>query len=184
MPVTINGSGSITGFVAQTANIANGAIGTNQLANGAATQAKRTYAAGEVVQVKEYASTSMVTWSSGWTDTGLTGTITPQFSNSNIIATFYTQIRVSGNADHGVGWKILRDSTAIMTTASNYWVYNNPAHDGRGGHTISVGDNSHNSTSSLTYKLQFHAYRSDNNNSCRFCDNNNRASMMLIEVKA
>ena len=35
MPVTINGDGSITGFVAQTANIANGAIGTNQLANGA-----------------------------------------------------------------------------------------------------------------------------------------------------
>ena len=54
MPVTINGDGSITGFVAQTANIANGAIGTNQLANGAATQAKRTYAAGEIVQVKEY----------------------------------------------------------------------------------------------------------------------------------
>ena len=40
MPVTINGSGSITGFVAQTANIANGAIGTNQLANNAVTSAK------------------------------------------------------------------------------------------------------------------------------------------------
>ena len=52
MPVTINGDGSITGFVAQTANIANGAIGTNQLANGAATQAKRTYAAGEVCKLK------------------------------------------------------------------------------------------------------------------------------------
>ena len=40
MPITINGDGSITGFVAQTANIANGAIGTNQLADDAVTANK------------------------------------------------------------------------------------------------------------------------------------------------
>ena len=40
MPVTINGDGSITGFVAQTANIANNAIGTNQLADDAVTANK------------------------------------------------------------------------------------------------------------------------------------------------
>ena len=40
MPVTINGDGSITGFVAQTANIADNAIGTNQLADDAVTANK------------------------------------------------------------------------------------------------------------------------------------------------
>ena len=181
MPVTINGNGSITGL--SVGGLGSGVVNNATLANGAASGSKLTMPSGSVLQVKEYASTTMVTWSSGWTDTGLTGTITPQFSNSNIIATFYTQIRVSGNSDHGVGWKILRDSTAIMTTNTNYWVYNNPVHDGRGGHTVSAGDNGHNSTSSLTYKLQFNAYRSSDNNSCRFCDNNNRASMILMEIK-
>ena len=181
MPVTINGNGSITGLAV--GGLPDGCVDADTLANGAASGSKLTMPSGTVLQVKEYASSSMVTWSSGYTDTGLTGTITPQFSNSNIIATFYAQVRVSGQADHGVGWRVLRDSTAIMTTVSNYWVYNNANHDGRGGHTISVGDNSHNSTSSLTYKLQFQAYRSDSNNSCRFCDNGNRASMILMEIK-
>ena len=59
MPITINGDGSITGFVAQTANIANGAIGTNQLANGAVTNVK--HGAGSVIQVKQSESSTQIT---------------------------------------------------------------------------------------------------------------------------
>ena len=56
MPVTINGDGSITGLVAGglpavAVTPADGSITTAKLANGAATQAKRTYAAGEIVQI-------------------------------------------------------------------------------------------------------------------------------------
>ena len=48
MPVTINGSGSITGLAV--GGLPDGCVDTDSLANGAATQTKRTYASGEIVQ--------------------------------------------------------------------------------------------------------------------------------------
>ena len=129
-------------------------------------------APGSVIQVVTSATTTVVTWSSGWTDTGLTANITPQFANSKIIMTVYAQTHMYGTYDHGIGYKFLRDSTAIMTTDTNKWQY---FYDGgneyqeRGGSVLSFEDTSHNSTSALTYKLQFNSYRSDNNNSVKFC---------------
>ena len=48
MPVTINGDGSITGLAV--GGLPDGCVDTDTLANGAATQTKRTYASGEIVQ--------------------------------------------------------------------------------------------------------------------------------------
>ena len=85
MPVTINGSGSITGFVAQTANIANGAIGTNQLADGAASGSKLTMPAGSVVQViNVYYDNHQSISGTGEQDHGFTATITPKASGNKI----------------------------------------------------------------------------------------------------
>ena len=85
MPVTINGSGSITGFVAQTANIANGAIGTNQLADGAASGSKLTMPAGSVVQVVNvYYDNHQSISGTGEQDHGFTATITPKASGNKI----------------------------------------------------------------------------------------------------
>ena len=50
MPVTINGDGSITGLAV--GGLPDGCVDTDSLANGAATQAKRTYASGEIIQMK------------------------------------------------------------------------------------------------------------------------------------
>ena len=50
MPVTINGDGSITGL--SVGGLGSGVVNTATLANGAATQAKRTYATGEIIQSK------------------------------------------------------------------------------------------------------------------------------------
>ena len=50
MPVTINGDGSITGL--SVGGLGSGVVNTATLANGAATQAKRTYATGELIQSK------------------------------------------------------------------------------------------------------------------------------------
>ena len=60
MPITINGDGSITGLsvgglpngTVDADTLASNAVTTAKLANGAATQAKRTYASGEIIQVK------------------------------------------------------------------------------------------------------------------------------------
>ena len=99
MPVTINGSGSITGFVAQTANIANGAIGTNQLANGAVTNVK--HGSGSVVQVVEGTVGSRIEISSGtgsWTDTNLHATITPTSSSNKVFVIVNTTINTGNNS--------------------------------------------------------------------------------------
>ena len=50
MPVTINGDGSITGLAV--GGLPDGCVDTDSLADGAATQAKRTYASGEIIQMK------------------------------------------------------------------------------------------------------------------------------------
>ena len=49
MAISINGNGTITGL--STGGLPDGCVDTDTLANGAATQTKRTYAAGEVVQI-------------------------------------------------------------------------------------------------------------------------------------
>ena len=181
MPVTINGSGSITGY---TPPIADGSITTAKLASGAITGS--VLPAGTLLQLITSATTTPVNWSSGWTDTGLTANITPQFANSKIIMTVYAQTHIYGTHDHGVGYKFLRGSTAIMTTSTNKWQY---FYDGgneyqeRGGSVLSFEDTSHNSTSALTYKLQFNSYRGDNSNAVSFCRDNSRASMQLMEIK-
>ena len=61
MPVTINGDGSITGLAVgglpngtvDADTLASNSVTSAKLANGAATQAKRSYATGEVIQVKK-----------------------------------------------------------------------------------------------------------------------------------
>ena len=104
MPVTINGDGSITGFVAQTANIANGAIGTNQLANGAATQSKRTYASGEIVQSVSSVGTGCYNMTqTSWTEmaSALRVTLpTVQAANTKILILFSSKMR---HASHTSG---------------------------------------------------------------------------------
>ena len=201
MPVTINGNGSITGL--SVGGLGSGVVNDTTLASNAVTNAKIASGAitssslpsGSVLQVVTASTTSQVNWSSGWTDTGLTANITPNFANSNIIITCFGQTRLAGEYDHGIGFRFIRTPTsdpssltAIMTTANNYWQYfydgnDGPTHDVRGSQTLSVADNTHNSTSSLTYKLQFHSYRSDEGNSARFCDNSSRASMQIMEIK-
>ena len=169
MAITLNGNGTVTG------------ISAGGLPNGSMAMP-----AGSVLQLITASTTSVVTWSSGWTDTGLTANITPQFANSKIIMTVYAQTHIAGSYDHGIGYKFLRGSTAIMTTATNKWQYfddNSTSYQERGSSVLSFEDTSHNSTSALTYKLQFNSYSSTNGNAVSFCRDSSRASMQLMEIK-
>ena len=120
MPVTINGDGSITGFVAQTANIANGAIGTNQLANGAATQAKRTYAAGEIVQ--KASTTTLVNNSPSattWTDILRISSFTPKFTDSLLIFRVSLRCQESAAAHSDFRIRIIQDLPSSRVCANS-----------------------------------------------------------------
>jgi hypothetical protein len=126
MPVTINGNGSITGL--SVGGLGAGVVNTATLADGAATQAKRTYAAGEVVQVAT--TTTLVNNSPSattWTDILRISSFTPKFANSILV--FRASVRVqesqAGNSDFRI--RIMQDlpssRVAANSSGGNYAQY-------------------------------------------------------------
>ena len=100
MPVTINGDGSITGLAV--GGLPDGCVDTDTLANGAATQAKRTYATGEVVQVAS--TTTVITTSLGqnpYDDVLRISSFTPKFTDSILVfrASVRCQESAASNSD-------------------------------------------------------------------------------------
>ena len=192
MPVTINGDGTITGLAV--GGLPDGCVDTDTLANGAATGAKQ--GAGSVIQVVQSSTQTRTVINQGTTfmDTGLSATITPQFSSSKILIHAYHSVTFSnfaGNGDTG-GWgiRLLRGNTVIKNGASNgsdhyisvpsessYIVFNDPD-------AFSFLD-SPNTTSAVTYKTQ----ANESNAEINVTINGNQASnvsceMILMEIKA
>ena len=101
MPVTINGDGSITGLAV--GGLPDGCVDTDTLANGAATQTKRTYASGEIVQ----SITKMGTGCYNMTNTSWGTELSTDFritlptvqaANSKILILFSSKMRHASHA--------------------------------------------------------------------------------------
>ena len=157
MPVTINGSGSITG-------LAQGGIDGTKVVTSASQPA------GSVIQVIQTVKTDTTSYSNA-TDfadiAGMSVTITPS-STANKIMVFPDLALASGDmTNHHCIWRILRGSTAIAvsTTATTAQLR------GTGGmHRGASGANAYflghskmfidspNTTSATTYKCQWSAY--------------------------
>ena len=184
MPVTINGDGSIAGFVAQTANIANGAIGTNQLANGAVTNVK--HGAGSVIQVKQAESSSQISQNSSGDFDIVTVSLTPT-AVGNKIFVFGCVMGIqngSGNNNTRFLCRVVRDSTNLMNSDANHWLQGTTTVLRHGGFSINYIDTAP-STNATTYKLV--GYWADTSGSQCFVnkDNNSGSSTITVmEVKA
>ena len=99
MPVTINGNGSISGL--SVGGLGAGVVNTATLANGAATQAKRTYAVGEIIQTKFFQNKTQYSNNSNTTPTTIiSGAITPTSSSNKIIITYHAQVAYQNGAQH------------------------------------------------------------------------------------
>ena len=102
MPVTINGDGSITGLAV--GGLPDGIVDTDSLANGAATQSKRTYASGEIVQSVSSVGTGCYNMTqTSWTEmaSALRVTLpTVQAANTKILILFSSKMR---HASHTSG---------------------------------------------------------------------------------
>ena len=82
---------------------------------------------GKVLQVvyADSGSSSNVAFSnSGWTSMAITALITPSSTSNKILVDFAPQFRMQiGNADVGMGWRVLRNGSAIETTTTTYNTY-------------------------------------------------------------
>ena len=123
MPVTINGDGSITGL--SVGGLGSGVVNTATLADGAATQLKRTYASGEIIQTV-HASTPDATYYSNtnsWTDY-LSASITPTSSSNKVL--IYHVVTYGGNDNSYAGGRCFRSGsgttdTYIQTPTNSHW---------------------------------------------------------------
>lgn len=111
MAISINGNGSITGI--STGGLPDGCVDSDTLANGAATQAKRSYATGEVIKIT-YGQLGLDTsvTSSSFQDV-VTVNAAQTYSNSNMLIVTNFGGYLGGNSTSRAAHSIWRDSTQL-----------------------------------------------------------------------
>ena len=195
MPVTINGDGSITGLSNESlsANVlTDSTVTTAKLANGAATQDKRTYAAGEVVQVAYgflggNGTTSTIN-SSSYQDVNFEATITPKFSNSKIVIAIVTQWQLyRQNKETSYSLQLEKAGSALHNWDSNWYFEADTSVQSRiilRGMTPNYFVDTAGGTSSITYEAKYKVgHGSNSGNEMRFNHAGGCSTMTLTEIK-
>ena len=157
MPITLNGSGTITGV--SVGGLPDGIVDTDMIAANAVTAPKR--GTGAILQVVSATKTDTFnTTSSSFVDiTGLGVTITPQSTNSKILILFGV---FGSNSSSGSRWavRLLRDPTAIAigdADGNRVRCTGSSETSGGGGNMKCFSGNhldSPSTTSATTYKFQ------------------------------
>ncbi len=141
-----------------------------------------TFPAGHILQIVEGTLTVQSTTSStSYVDSGLNASITPSSASNKILILSNMQAcRSSQGGASGLGLRVVRDSTPLYTPGANHNVY-----WGASGGYIPWNDqylDSPNTTSSLTYKIQYASYSGSYsvivNQGGQF-----RSSITLLEIK-
>ena len=169
MAIQINGNGTITGI--SVGGLPDGIVDTDMIANGAASGAKLTMPSGSIVQVVQTMKTDTFssTTATTWTDiTGVTVNITPSSTSSKILVTYqgacsssddsYLWLRMARviggttviNLCRGDG----RNSAVSCTVNGLEAVEDHPT--ASCNHTSFEFLDSPNTTSQITYKMQFY----------------------------
>ena len=160
MPVTINGSGNITGLsvgglpngTVDADTLASNSVTTDKIANGAATQAKRTYAAGEVIKITygQLGTDKSVTSSSF--DTVLTVNAAQTYSNSNMLIVTNFGGYLGGTSGSQAAHSIWRDGTQL--THNEYAAFRSGSAYKNAHTTHAFLDTGVSDTSSHAYKFR------------------------------
>ena len=197
MPITINGSGTITGL--SVGGLPDGIVDTDMLANNAVTSAKSTIAEGKVLQFKPFNTFTADSFSSGSNNTGLGGSITPTSASNKIFilanqwawsdtgpsenqfgGAFFLQRSVNATSITTGDWVNLSDSN------DEYWGFNfnNSNNSGQGEmFTPFMHYDNPNTTSLVWYRMR--AQRFTANTSYVKSQEDDRGSFMyLMEIAA
>jgi len=198
MPVTINGNGSITGLSVgglpngsvNADSLASNAVTSAKLADGAATQVKRTYAAGEVIQIQQAMLTSSTTNinTNSYTDINFEATITPKFSNSKIIVGMIFQWQLyRQNKETAWSLRLLKAGSTLHDWDSNWYYEAGTSVESRiilRGMTPNYYIDTAGGTSAITYEAKIMVgHQNSSNNKVDFNAGGNCSTFMLTEIK-
>lgn len=171
MPITINGSGTVTG------------ISAGGLPDGVITRAEMGYAGAILQVVNATYSTATSNSTSTYADTGLTASITPSSASSKILI-IVSQVglyKSNNNTQSGVNLKLFRGATELSIFA-RYQGFTNTAFNLAAG-TASINYlDSPSTTSSVTYKTQF--ANDANASSVSVQSGSDMSTITLLEVAA
>jgi hypothetical protein len=133
---------------------------------------------GSVLQVIHFRNnTELTIATTTYTDSGLTITMTPKSTSSKILVSWNLQA-MGGASGSGIGVKLLRDTTALYTSATQYEFYIAGFTGIRGRFGWTYLD-SPATTSAITYKIQVGSY---NNTSNTINQASNTSDMTLMEI--
>ena len=164
MAIQINGDGTITGI--SVGGLPDGIVDSDMLAAGAATQAKRTFASGEIIQTKFFQNTTQYSNNSDTSPTTIiSGAITPTNSSNKIFITYHAQVAYSNGTAH-CHVQIMKSGSVIdaargsISSSANTVAYNankviyiaNTDNNNRTGVSGSYSDTA-GSTSAITYAI-------------------------------
>lgn len=143
-------------------------------------------ATGGILQVKTgvYSTEKNVTTAGTYEDTGLSLSITPTSTSSDILIVYAMHFRInSDNSDVGMAFRVVRDSTVIDDPTTSY---DNYSYDGTGRTDSRTSDtkfylDSPATTSAVTYKIQMTSYTETGANT-RAQSDGNKSRIMLMEI--
>jgi hypothetical protein len=193
MPIVFDGSaGTVTGI--STGGLPDGCVDTDTLANGAATQAKRTYANDEVIQTKYNSTTGLVqlTSNSAYQEVGFSTSITPTSSSSDImvLCDLPWDLYTTSGGEAGIRFKLTRTISGTETTlyedasaASTYNYSSSGSTQVRASRIINFKDTAISTTSATTYKVYCKPLNTSSN-STKVTTNSTIGAMILMEVAA
>ena len=199
MAIQINGNGTITGI--SVGGLPNGIVDTDMIAAGAATQAKRTYASGEIIQTKFFQNTSQYSNNSDSSPTQIiSGAITPTNSSNKILITYHAQVAYTNGSAHCHA-QIMKSGSVIaaargsISSSANTVAYNankivyisSTSDNNRTGVSGSYSDTA-GSTSAITYAIGINANSTNgychSNRSAHNTDYGSSCELILMEVAA
>tara|TARA_Y100000004_G_scaffold3650_1_gene4321 strand:- start:155 stop:646 length:492 start_codon:yes stop_codon:yes gene_type:complete len=113
---------------------------------------------GKVLQIVSTSDDTNVTFTNATYGDVITLNITPTKTTSDILVQANMQLKANSTTgqDQGTGFKILRDSTEILTSGGyQQYIYSNGANiDTRMNFSVAYLDTAHSTTSQITYKIQ------------------------------
>ena len=178
MPITINGSGTVTGIAV--GGLPDGIVDADMLASSVST--------GKILQVQEGTTTTWAnTTNTSYTDSGLSVAITPSATGSKILIA-YTGSSYS-HKDSGSETKShFKMTRTISSTETDIREFNHGSRHGDAGHSENWTSqtvmhlDSPSTTSACTYKLYYK--RGNNAQGIGIAWNDHRSSLIALEIAA